>query len=437
MSKKIKKILTEKTGMIVGTILVIAVFMGTILLAVGVSQKSLTTQTKEPDALTAEVSSEVFDVISARRLTEVLPSGGVLAVVMQQSADDLMAEQTKVLAATASMNENMTDSSGFNYANFAMAQVDNYVNVRSEASTEASVVGKMYDGSIAEILGSGGEADDWYHISSGSVEGYIKKEYFITGADAAAAAEGYLKSYAYVIADKLNVRESADVSASRIGSASRNDILEVLEDLGDWVKVQYTSTKEGYVSREYVELSIEHTYAVSLEEEAAARAEEERKQAEAAAANTGATADVSEGNVSSAGSDSYTLPDVTYTTNEELRQSIVDYAMQYLGNSYIHGGSSLESGTDCSGFTCYIYAAFGYSISRTPSGQYSSAGTSISVSDIQPGDIICYGSSAKSVTHVALYIGDGQIIHSANPRKGVVTQNYDYDNIVGIKNVVG
>ena len=94
MSKKIKKILTEKTGMIVGTILVIAVFMGTILLAVGVSQKSLTTQTKEPDALTAEVSSEVFDVISARRLTEVLPSGGVLAVVMQQSADDLMAEQT-------------------------------------------------------------------------------------------------------------------------------------------------------------------------------------------------------------------------------------------------------------------------------------------------------------------------------------------------------
>ena len=113
----------------------------------------------------------------------------------------------------------------------------------------------------------------------------------------------------------------------------------------------------------------------------------------------------------------------------------MEFAKQYLGNKYVHGGSSLEKGTDCSGFTSLIYAQFGYSISRTPSGQLANDGKSISYDSIQPGDIICYGSSGKC-THVALYIGDGQIIHSANSRKGVIINNADYDTILGIKSVI-
>jgi cell wall-associated NlpC family hydrolase len=109
--------------------------------------------------------------------------------------------------------------------------------------------------------------------------------------------------------------------------------------------------------------------------------------------------------------------------------------MQFLGNKYVHGGQSLVTGTDCSGFTSLIYKEFGYSLSRTPSGQLSGAGRTISYSEAQPGDIICYGSNGKC-THVALYIGNGQIIHSANSKKGVVIYNADYDTILGVKNII-
>ena len=105
-----------------------------------------------------------------------------------------------------------------------------------------------------------------------------------------------------------------------------------------------------------------------------------------------------------------------------------------MGHPYVHGGNSLENGTDCSGFTSLVMAQFGYGLSRTPGGQLSSNGRSISLDEIQPGDIVCYGKS--SCTHVALYIGNGQIVHAANPRKGIVTQNVGYDNILGVKNVI-
>ena len=118
----------------------------------------------------------------------------------------------------------------------------------------------------------------------------------------------------------------------------------------------------------------------------------------------------------------------------ELRASIVEYAMQYLGNKYVRGGQSLATGTDCSGFTCYVYKEFGYSLSRTPSGQYKSNGRSISLSEAQPGDIVCYGSGG--CTHVALYIGDNQILHAANSRRGVVINDADYQTILGVKNVL-
>ena len=132
-----------------------------------------------------------------------------------------------------------------------------------------------------------------------------------------------------------------------------------------------------------------------------------------------------------------TLPTTTYTSNAELRQGMIEYAMQYLGNRYVHGGSSLSGGTDCSGFTCFIYAEFGYSISRTPGGQYSGAGQNISSEELQPGDIVCYSSNGgKSCTHVGLYIGDGQIIHSANSRKGVIISAVDYSPIIGMRNVI-
>ena len=123
-----------------------------------------------------------------------------------------------------------------------------------------------------------------------------------------------------------------------------------------------------------------------------------------------------------------------YTESGNLRSDIVNFALQYVGCPYVHGGNSLTNGTDCSGFTSLVYANFGYGLSRTPSGQLSSNGRSVSLDEIQPGDIVCYGKSR--CTHVGIYIGDGQIVHAANPRKGIVVYNVGYDNILGVKNVI-
>lgn len=310
------------------------------------------------------------------------------------------------------------------YANLAIAQVTDYVNVRSLPSTDGEIVGKIYNGSVAQVLATAGDNDDWFQIISGDVEGFIKAEYFLYGEEAEAVIDQYVTYYATVLADRLNVREEQSADSRRIGYIDNGENVKVVEDCGDWLKVQYTDSKQGYVSSEYVSVHEEFVYAKSIEEE---RREEAERQALAARAQEAeqSTPEVI-GNI--------TFPTNQYTSNEELRTAIVDYAMQYLGNKYVHGGRSLASGTDCSGFTCYIYKDFGYSLSRTPGGQYSTNGRSIGYDEIQPGDIICYGKS--KCTHVGLYIGDGQIIHSANSRKGVIISAADYDNILAIKNVI-
>lgn len=312
------------------------------------------------------------------------------------------------------------------YANLAIAQVDHYVNVRREPNTDSEVLGKIYNGAVAQILETAGEDQDWFHVISGSVDGYIKSEFFLYGDAAVEAVDNYVTRYATVIADRLNVRQEPGTDSKRIGYIDCGEKVKVLEMPGDWLRVQYTDDKAGYVAAEYVTVSEEFIYAKSIEEERA----EEAARRELAARMAAQEQHTPESTVITA----LTLPETTYTSNEELRRSIVDYAMQYLGYPYVHGGRSLATGTDCSGFTCYIYADFGYSLSRTPSGQYSSDGRSIDYSEIQPGDIICYGK--KKCTHVGMYIGNGQIIHEANSRKGVVIYDAGYDTILGIKNII-
>ena len=313
------------------------------------------------------------------------------------------------------------------YANLAIADVTNYVNVRKEPNTESEIVGKIYDGAVAQIVSVAGEQDDWFQVISGNVEGYIKAEFFIYGDEAATVIDEYVTRYAVVQADRLNVREKPSTEEKRIGYIDHGEKVKMLENLGEWLKIAYTTGKEGYVAAEYVTIQEEFLYAKTLEEEraeiAAKKALEERMKAQESEAPENLTQAV--------------FPETSYTSNEELRRAIVDYALQYVGSNYVHGGTSLATGTDCSGFTCFVYADFGYSISRTPSGQYSGAGRSIDYSEIQPGDIICYSSNGgKSCTHVGLYIGDGQIVHAANSRKGVITSTADYSPIIGIRNVI-
>lgn len=342
---------------------------------------------------------------------------------------DETAEMTETETLEAEMEETVEsqeETEENEYADLAIAQVSNYVNVRSLPNTDSDIVGKIYNGAVAQVLSVTGEDHDWFQIVSGNVEGYIKAEFFLYGDAAAEVIDQYVTRYANVIADRLNVREQPSTESKRIGYIDNGERVQLLENQGEWLRVQYTDGKEGYVSSQYVTISEEFVYGKTLEEEA--KEQEERKILEE-------RENVTEQEVAENVTIVVTEPVGTYSSNAELRSSIVNYAMQFLGNRYVHGGSSLVTGTDCSGFTSLIYKEFGYSLSRTPSGQLSSNGRSIDYSQIQPGDIICYGKGGKC-THVALYMGNGQIIHSANSRKGVVIYQADYDTMIGIKNVI-
>lgn len=316
------------------------------------------------------------------------------------------------------------------YQDFAIANVDNYVNVRAESNTDSEIVGRMYDGAVAQIL-EYETCDDgeWLKVVSGETEGYIKAEYFIYGDAAAEVIEDYVDRYAFVDADRLNIREEANIDSKRIGYANKGEKLklddEYVADDNGWVYVDYGTDKKGYVSADYVTIREEFIYAKTMEE---IHKQEEEQALMLARATEDET--VSPENLSLEN----TTEPVSYTATGDLRNDIVNNALQYVGYPYVHGGNSLATGTDCSGFTSLIYAQYGYSLSRTPSGQLSSNGRSISLDEAQPGDIICYGKS--KCTHVAIYIGNGQIVHAANPRKGVVVYNVGYDNILGVKNVI-
>lgn len=133
----------------------------------------------------------------------------------------------------------------------------------------------------------------------------------------------------------------------------------------------------------------------------------------------------------------YTPTDYTSTINgasgSDLGKKVANYACQYIGNPYVYGGTSLTSGTDCSGFTYRVYSAFGYSLPRT-SFQQRSAGTGVSYEEAEPGDLICYEG------HVGMYIGSGLIVHASSsapyPRGGIKVSNAQYKTILAVRRII-
>ncbi|MBP3677737.1 MAG: C40 family peptidase [Agathobacter sp.] len=350
------------------------------------------------------------------------------------STENLITESTEEIEGTESLgtevdsDEIQSEENG-EYVNFAIADVTDYVNVRQEPNTDSAILGKLYDGAVAQILATVGEGDNqWFQIISGNVEGYIKAEYFIHGNEAAAVMDQYVSQYVKVNADRLNVREGQTTDSRRIGYVCVGEELELIENCGEWIQVQYTDEITGYVSAQYVTVEEEYIYAKNAEDEKA-----EKEFIKVLKERAG----ISEEVVKEETNISVKPPSTTYSTSVELRKAIIDYAMQYLGDRYVHGGQSLATGTDCSGFTMYVLREFGINIGRTPQSQFTSAGRSISYSEVQPGDIICYSSNGgRSCTHVAFYIGDGKILHAANSRDGVKISSATYDDIYGVRNVI-
>ena len=390
-------------------------------------------QTKEQDisytAGVAQINDEINDETEQEEATEGLSLAAGEAAIAQDIIDsdttelESYAQEQRQSQEVEAVSEASHGESENEYSNLAIADVNNYVNVRSTPNTEGEIVGKMYDGSVAQVQSITTESDgDWFQVISGEVEGYIKAEFFIYGDAAAEVIDNYVTRYAVVQADRLNVREEPDTSASRIGYIDHGEKAQIIEYGEEWTKIRYTDEKQGYVASEFITVEEEFIYAKSIAEEQAEQAALQELQQRAA--QTEQTAPENTTVV-------ITPPATSYTTNAELRSAIVQYAMQYLGTPYVHGGRSLASGTDCSGFTSYIYAEFGYSLSRTPQGQWGS------VSEVQPGDIVCYSSNGSKCTHVGIYIGNGQIVHEANSRKGTIVSDIYYDNtFIGVKNVI-
>ncbi|MBR3635214.1 MAG: C40 family peptidase [Lachnospiraceae bacterium] len=170
-----------------------------------------------------------------------------------------------------------------------------------------------------------------------------------------------------------------------------------------------------------------------LEEEARKKAEEEKRKAEeakkkAAEEAVKANSDSSESS-SSSSSSTDTATTINNSSGSGTGKDIANYACKFIGNPYVAGGTSLTDGADCSGFTMSVYQAFGYSLPRSSTAQRS-AGTGVTYAEAQPGDIICYAG------HVAIYIGNGQIVHASTPASGIKIGSATYREILAVRRIV-
>lgn len=373
----------------------------------------------------AGLSDELSTTISSVT-KESTVAGGTLtfakAVSDSQKADENKENTDNSSEGKSEKAENETPVVKSEYADIAIAQVDNYVNVRSTPGEDGEVLGKLYDKSAATVEG---EENGWYKITSGSVTGYVKKEFVVVGNEELARAVG--RRMAKVNTETLKVRTDASTDAPVLGLVPGGDDLTVTGERDGWVKVS-VEEGEGFVSTDYVSLSTEFVKAESKAEEEArlAKEEAERKAAEEAAAAAARKASQQQSSApaaSSAPARSYAPP------SGGNGAAVASYAGQFVGNPYVYGGTSLTNGADCSGFVMSVYAAFGVSLPHSSSAMRG-VGYEVSQADMQPGDIVCYSG------HVAIYVGNNTIVHASTPESGIkYTSPAAYRSIITVRRI--
>lgn len=386
--------------------------------------------------------------VQASNLGTEVPSAG-MAVALESYYAKQEDPKTEILACLTPLVASPEDENMAIYNTLAISQVDDYVNVRTEPSIESEVVGKIFNNCAATIVGQDG---DWYQIESGNVKGYINKEFVVTGEEAQKLAlkVGYV--IATVTTETLNVREGQSTDTELLTQIPEGEVCDVQKYGDGWVYLNIDNDVKGWVSEEFVKIDVDYKTAITLEEEqeqirkeeeakrkaeeaeeaarkareeeeAARQAEEESRQAEAERQAQEATQEPA--------TQDYSEPEETYddavdtSSKKATREAVVAYAQQFLGNPYVYGGTSLTNGTDCSGFTMSVYAHFGYALNRASYEQVNN-GISVSMDSLLPGDLLFYTNGGSSIGHVALYIGDGQIIHASTERTGIIIGNAFY-----------
>ena len=369
----------------------------------------------------------------AAGVSSVLPTGGINITLAQGTSLESLQHGDSTAKIEALLDEaalqqareeagiEVTPNEEDELKSLVIAQVNDYVNVRSLPSEEGEILGKLYNNSVGTFIQ---EENGWYLISSGTVTGYVKGEYCVTGEAAIDLAKQVSTRIATVNTETLKVRNEPSMEASVLTLVPYQDDLVVSEEVDGWVKVD-TEEGLGWVSTEYVVLSREFVEAESKEEEAARlakEAEERRKAREAAAAKASKSSKSSSGSSSAA---------QTYTVSggSEMGQAVIEYALQFVGNPYVYGGTSLTNGADCSGFVMSVYANFGVSLPHSSSGDRSQGAAVDGLANAQPGDIICYSG------HVALYVGNNQIVHASTSKTGIIVSRADYKKVLAVRRI--
>ena len=284
--------------------------------------------------------------------------------------------------------------------NLALANVTSVLNIRHKPKASSGKVGILppYGACIVESIENG-----WAKVTSGVVSGYVDASYLIMGEEAVAKAKEIAQLYATVDpgVSALNVRKQPSTSARKVGRAVAKERFlvsrEVVVNKDDptakmWVEVFMKDTEDdreiAYICADYVTFSYELTWATE-----------------------------------------YTPYGVGVS---DLRVAICDYASQFVGTKYVWGGNSLTKGIDCSGFVKQVYKEFGYStprVSRDMAKKYEK----ISVSELQPGDLVFYGKKADNyINHVGIYIGNNKIIHSSTNYKGIAISSMYFSSNLSI-----
>lgn len=316
------------------------------------------------------------------------------------------------------------------YDNLGVSNVSNYLNVRDNPDeTKGKIIAKLPSNAGCDILDT--STAGWLKIRSGNITGYVKSEYILTGQQAKDKALQVAKLMAISNTDGVNVRTEPNTNSSIYTQISNSERFLVADQQDGWVKIEIDD-QDAYLSSDYVDVkygleeAIKYTPVVEVADTSNSKSNTKNSTGKSSSSSK-SSGKKSSANDGAAGSKSGSV--------SSKRAQIANYAVQFVGNRYVYGGTSLTNGTDCSGFTMSVMAKFGVSLPHN-SGSQAGSGKSITSSQMRPGDLVFYSGSG-GINHVALYIGNGQVCHASNAKSGIKISTWNYRTPAKIVNVLG